>query len=97
MNKKTSNAMKAAKQPTEEQLQAEKARALRQKLMAIAEGCFISVAGNPAFADKTPEECINRTMDLASEWMATFYGLIRKDKDEKGQEDKNVTLSQNPE
>ena len=95
MNKKTANALKAAKQPTEEQLQAEKARALRQKLMSMAEGCYFSLASNPAYADKAPHELVKRTMDLAEEWMSTFYGLVRKPKEEetKGQRDNVVTMS----
>lgn len=79
MNKKTSNAMKAAQRPTPEQLEEQKARALRQKLMSIAEGAYLALAQNPAFADKTPAECIARTMELAEAWMAEFYGLVRRD------------------
>lgn len=78
MNKKTSNAMKAAKQPTPAQLEEQRARALRQKMMAIAEGTYLALAQNPAFADKAPAEVIARTMALAEAWMAEFYGLIKK-------------------
>lgn len=79
MNKKTSNAMKAAQRPTPEQLEAERARVLRQKMMAIAEGIYIQVAGNAAYADKNPQECIERTIALAEAWMGTFYGLVKKE------------------
>lgn len=71
--------MKAAQRPTPEQLEQERNRALRQKLMAIAEGTFVALAQNPAYADKTPAEVIARTMDLSEAWMAEFYGLVRKD------------------
>lgn len=83
MSKKTSNAMKAAQQPTPEQLAAEKARVLRQKLMAIAEGIYIQLAGNSAYATDAPEVLEQRAIELAERWMATFYGLVKK-KEEKG-------------
>ena len=79
MNKKTSNAMKAAKEPTPEQLAAEKARVLRQKLVAIAEGIYIQLAGNSYFANNAPEVLEQRAIELAERWMATFYGLVKKE------------------
>lgn len=82
MSKKTSNAMKAAQAPTPEQLAEQKARVLRQKLVAIAEGEYIALAGNPAYADKTPAELIARAMELAEAWMAEFYGLRRKEEEQ---------------
>lgn len=71
--------MKAAQRPTPEQLEEQKARALRQKLMSIAEGAYLALAQNPAFADKAPAECIARAVQLAEAWMTEFYGLVRRD------------------
>ena len=80
MNKKTSNAMKAAQRPTPEQLEEQKARVLRQKLMSIAEGIYIQLAGNSAFKPTDdPALLIARAVQLAEAWMAEFYGLVRKD------------------
>ena len=82
MTKKTSNTMKAVemnRKPTAEQLAAERTRALRQKLMAIAEAVYIQLAGNPAYADKKPAVLRDRAVALAEDWLAEIYGLRKKD------------------
>lgn len=91
MNKKTSNALKQAKQPTEEQLQAEKARVLRQKLMAMSESIYISLAQNSYFSNIEPAKLIERAMELSSKWMETFYGLVRKPAEEENENEKCST------
>lgn len=81
MNKKTTNTLKQVaemKKPSEAELAEAKNRALRQKLMAIAEGTYLALASNPTFADKTPAQLIARTMDLSEAWMAEFYGLVKQ-------------------
>lgn len=85
MNKKTANAMKAVarRAATPEQLADERTRALRQKLMSVADAAFIQLAGNPAYADKTPAEVSERAVALAEQWMADVYGLVKKDAEAK--------------
>lgn len=91
MNKKTSNALKQAKQPTEEQLQAEKNRVLRQKLMAMSESIYIALAQNSYFSNLEPQVLIDRSIELASAWMKTFYGLVRKEETEENETEKCST------
>lgn len=86
MNKKTANAMKAVarKAATPEQLADERTRALRQKLMSIAEGIYIQLAGNSAFKPTDdPALLIARAIQLAEAWMADVYGLVKKDAEAK--------------
>lgn len=68
--------------PTEEELAKQRERALKQKLMALAESAFLAMASNPALVDKDPKELLERAMLHAEAWMSEFYGLVRKPKEE---------------
>lgn len=82
MTKKTTHAIKAAqaaKQPTAAELAEARKRQLMQKLYSLTEATYIALAGNPAYADKTPAEIEQRATSLAERLMGSLYGLQRKE------------------
>lgn len=69
----------AIKKPTEQELAEQRNRALRQKMMSLAEAAYISLAANPACVSYDPKDIADRAFRLAETWMAEYYGLVKKE------------------